>query len=121
MNPDTMTTTELATTLKRSMPSIGIMNRNKRLKAYAYITAFASSFIQNDERATNALGELSFISKDFLKALAEAAMIIPTISKHDTDTLCPLGWKTANSAAAAHGWQTSPDFSSNDAQIILGN
>ena len=121
MNPDTMTITELATTLKRSMPSIGIMNRNKRLMAYAYITSFASSFIKNDERAYNALGELTFISKDFLKAAAEAAEIIPTISKHDTDALCPLGWTIANELARAHNWQTSPDYSPSYAKIMLGN
>lgn len=120
MNPNTMTKTELATTLKRAMPSIGIMNKPKRLQAYAYITAFATSFIKDDEKAFDALGELSFICKDFHKSAAEAAMIIPTISKHETDILCPLGYYMANMAAAAHGWQTSPDFSPGYAKIMLG-
>jgi len=69
----------------KSMPSIGFINRNKRIKAYIKVTNFAQKMIDRSEISEDeALFVLSIMAKKsnaFRKAITMTALSLETLPK----------------------------------------
>ncbi len=79
------------------MPSIGFINRNKRIKAYIKVTNFAQKMIASDEISEDeALFVLSIMAKksnSFRKAITMTALSLETLPK---GAVKAVGFKYAN-------------------------
>jgi len=88
-------------TLKASMPSIGYLNRKKRIIAFLKVTKKAQEMIdQQDVSEDNALYLLSILTKktaDFQKSAMMAAMNLGTI---DRKLIPAVGFRYANEMRA---------------------
>ncbi|MDQ7089945.1 MAG: hypothetical protein Q9M50_04790 [Methylococcales bacterium] len=94
---DTKDPVEVYKKLLKSMPSIGFINRNKRIRAYIKVTNLAQKMMTDNEITEDeALFILSLLAKKsntFRKASTMTALSLNTLP---IGTVKPVGFKYAN-------------------------
>lgn len=94
---DTKNPLEVYEKFLKSMPSIGFVNRNKRIKAYIKVTNLAQKMIDNQEISEDeALFVLSIMAKKsnpFRKAITMTALSLETLPK---GAIKAIGFKYAD-------------------------